>query len=594
MLIIFDEYKECGAFISYSPITINGTKNKPVTNASVTIYAASWGGAFPMFTSQTDNKGILSFPMGRATVFVTATKNDLFGYSHLNSMVDSTITIIMSKNKDIETTFDFLFPLPEEGGTDKEKKYFFKDTFKTLKENSTLKREKRLFNQRHTTEFTDWYDKTMQPAVCDSNYIKERDEFIKKSDQIAGNAENFLKVFKAIDKKDAKYLVKMINEWDIKELCEIPDSSSIKDIVDIYHDAKNRYSAVVPDSIFIKNTVHRTWRAAIPPENGWHKTFYKKIKPLADNDLDKTVKNVLNWVDKQIKIDKDFVWTYFSGSLNPNDILNMKYIPKWYRTKLINSALKDLGVPVRWDARLEYWNGKEFVPVEKDKAKKEADKKREIAINIFVDGKQEKADPWNNFLISTIDEDGKLSYIDFDGEQDSLTFKAKYRPKKDKKYYLEAFIRNSNGDANFMIKTIKNGIDNYAITLKTPKEYVDFSSKFSKKEIDNLLKNIDVPKDKTTLVFIRDRFSTEPETRMLNQIHEKADKFKDINLILYSQNRDNTDIKDKYPEFKFLSGNKLVSQKDYPVILLFKNGELKFATVGYKMGIANLLLKKVK
>ncbi len=575
-------------------IKVVNTKNKPIKKASVTLYAASWGGAFPMFTSETDKNGILTVPMGRATVFITASKGDLFGYSHLNSMQDSTVTIHLSKDKNIKTHFTFLFPLPDEGGVNKEKKYFFKDTFKTLKENANLKREKRLFTQRHTTEFTNWYDKTMCKSKCDSTYIKERDDFIKQSDQIAGNANNFLKVFNAISKEDARYLVNMIKEWDIKELCEIPDSSSIRQMVQIYHDAKERYSEVVPDSIFIKNTIHRTWRAAIPPENGWHKSFYKKIKHLAISDLNQTVKNAIDWVDKQIKVDKNFQWTYFSGSLNPNDIINMKYIPKWYRTKLLNSTLKDLGVPVRWDERLEYWNGKKFVPVEKEKAKKEAPEKREIAIKVFVDGKQQKAEPWGNFLISTIDEDGQLNYIDFDGDNDSLLFKAKYRPKKDKEYYLEAFVRNTNGDADFVIMPI-TAKKEYEIRLKTPKEYIDFSSKIPQNELVKI-KNIIKPKnDKPTIVFIRDEFTTEPETRMLNQIHKKAGKLGEkADLVLISQNRDNSDIKDKYPEFKFYKTDKFSSEKNYPVILLFKDNKLIFATIGYKMGIANLLLRKVK
>ncbi len=577
-------------------IKVVNEKNKPVKNAKVSIYAASWGGAFPMFTSKTNKKGVFNIRLGRATVFLTAYKNGKFGFSHLNTMKDSVVTIKLSKNKEINTNFNFLFPLPEEGGVNKKRKYFFKDIFKKLKELSTLRREKRLNNQKHTSKFIEYYDKTISPVKCDSSYFKKRNEFIKQTDQLAGNAENFLKIFKSASKEKSKYLIDMINEWDIKELCEIPDSSSIAQVLQIYQDARNRYAEIVPDSIFVKNTIHRTWRSAIPPENGWHKDFYMKIKHLANSDLSETVYNVLKWIDDQIEIDKNFVWTYFSGSLNPNQILNMHYIPKWYRTKLINSALKDLGVPVKWDARLEYWNGKKFIPVEKsDKKSSVSDKKQKLVVSIYVDGKKQKADPWNNFLISTIDEDGKLTYIDFDGENDSLNFVAKYRPKKAKTYYLESFVRNSNGDANFVIKTIGDK-ENITIHLTTPKEYIDFSSKFGKDEIRKIKDKIltKIPHNKPSIIFIRAEHSTEPETRMLNQIKQKEKQLKEkATIVVYSENRGNSDIKDQY-DFKYFSGDKIISNSDYPVILLFKDDKLIFASKGYKMGIANLLVKKLK
>lgn len=587
----------------YCKILVKDKKNKSVKNAKISLYATSWGGLFSMFSSKTDKNGLYSIPIGKGTVFLSAFKDGKFGYTHLNTMKDSIATIILSDNKEIDTTFDFIFPLQGEGGVNLEKKYFFKDTFKTLKENSSLRREKLLYKQEHTTEFTNWYDKTEKPAICDSAYIQKRDDFLKTAIQTAGNAENYLKIFKTVSDEKRKYLVDMINEWDIKELVEIPDSTAIAEMLQIYADARKRFGKFVPDSIFVKNTIHRTWRSAIPPENGWHKEFYDMILSLVADTPEKTVKNVIKWVNKQVKIEKDFVWTYFSGSLNPLDILNMRFVPDWYRTKLINSALKDLGVPVQWDARLEYWNGDKFVVVEENKDKKEKteDKKKELKISIFVDGKQQKAEPWENFFISTMDDDGRIGYIDFDDEKDSLSVNVKYRPKKDKIYYAEAFVRNSNGDANIVIKTIKNQ-DSIRIDLKMPKEYVDSSNLISKKELMRIDGEIlsKTKNDTIKVIVIRANQSAEPETRMLNQIYEKKDNFqkKKVTVIVYSQDRDNADIKNKYESFKFMYGEKILSDKiadnDYPIILLFKNNELKFAVVGYKMGIATLLLKKVK
>ena len=89
-----------------------------------------------------------------------------------------------------------------------------------------------------------------------------------------------------------------------------------------------------------------------------------------------------------------------------------------------------------------------------------------------------KADSYENFLIAKLSEDGTISNTYFDGKNDSLDFKADYRYKDDDNVYIESFVRNGNGDANIIIKSIE-GLDSVRIDLITPKEYLDNSDKWS-------------------------------------------------------------------------------------------------------------------
>ena len=43
--------------------------------------------------------------------------------------------------------------------------------------------------------------------------------------------------------------------------------------------------------------------------------------------------------------------------------MNLHYIPKSYKTKTVNCALKLLGVPIRWKGRMEYYQNGDWKSV---------------------------------------------------------------------------------------------------------------------------------------------------------------------------------------------------------------------------------------
>ena len=588
----------------YCHLKVHDENGNPLSEARINIYAASYGGIFSMIDLKTDENGELTVPLGKGTVYVTAFKDGKFAHAIFNTMKNTELVLTASENKNLDENVNFLFPIPPNRPNPNDTIKVLGDNFDLMRENANLKRKDRLCSEKNGEKFAKFYDKT-HTFSDSSKYYSDREKFMKKFDDIAGNSEEFLKVLRSLENSPKLEIpVTMVEKWDIKELCEIPDSSAIDEVTEIYFQGKNRFADTVPDSLFKENVIGFTWRSATPPQNGWQKTFYRKIKNLTAENIPQTVQNVVNWADENTVVDSDFVWTYFSGSLNPNEILNLKYVPKWYRTKLINCSLKLLGIPVRWKGRLEYYDGKEFIALEEKNEEKEEEKKTEkkLKISVFVDGKQVKAEEWKNFLLASLSEEGEISYIYFDGENDSLDFNATYLRKKDDNIYLEASVRNSNGDANVIIKTIAWEDTAIIANLKTPKEFIDITSKWSEKT-EKTIKKIaaSVSDDKKKIVFIRGKIANEPETRMINKIKEKIENFKnnDTELIIYSQNRSNKDLKELKDKIILKKGNKVifdeVAETNYPVIfVLNKENEIIFSSVGYNMGITELLLKKVR
>ncbi len=581
-------------------IEVLDQKKNPVPSAKVTFYAASFGGLFPMIDLQTDENGICKIPLGKGTIWLTAAKEKLFGYTVFPIMEKQKISITLQENKILEENFNFLFPLAEEKNPDQEYQDILSRDFDLMRENKNLQRDDRLQKQRKSNQFVKYFDLAYPDKKRDEEFFLEREIFLQKCDELAGNTENFLHVLKKIDNHNQnKILINIIEEWDIKELCEIPDSVAIENVVKIYWKGKKRFEKIVPDSLFQKNVIGFTWKSATPPQNGWQKDFSEKIKILVDDDLTQTVENVKNWLEKETIIDEDFVWTYFSNTLNPLEILNMKYIPEYYQRKVLNCALKLLGIPVRWKGRLEYFAGKEFLAVYKIEKEDEQDELAELEIALFIDGKQQKAEPFANFLLAKLDEDDRITYTYFDGENDSLSFLAEYRRKPDDNNYLEAFTRNANGDANISVLSIAEDQKKIEIHLKTPKEYLDLSEKWNTVTLQNIkeiCKNF--PKS-NKLLFIRGEISSEPQVSMLKSLVENSEKFEKNNtkLLLYSENRSNDDV--KVPAFKKFAGEKLITEMidsmEYPVIfLLSENNDILFSSKGFNLGIAKLLLRKTK
>ncbi|MDA3884586.1 MAG: transglutaminase-like domain-containing protein [Candidatus Delongbacteria bacterium] len=589
-----------------SKIMVDDEDGQPIEGALVTLYAVTYGGIMPLIDAKTDQFGQVSIPIGKGSVFVTAYDNkSKFGYGLFNSLENGPEfrLILKEDNEKIDISVNYKFQIYQsEFKHDSLQKEYFNGTFDIKNQLANEKRKNKFKNYERTSEFVEYFQRSLNKNI-DTGYFKRQKKYLDKCNSLGENTSEFLKVYESIKVNKSKnyILTTMIEKWNEKELNEIPDSLTIHDLVDIYYEGRNKYIKVVPDTMFTNNVIGSTWKSATPPQNGWQKELYSKIKDLRSYNMNTTVKDILSWVDSQVEVDSNFTYSYYAGSLNPVQILNMKSIPPFYRTKIINSSLKLLGIPVQWKGRLEYYNGKKYVSVESKTTGKKDSQEREIRLSLFVDDEQVKADPWSNFLLGEYNK-GVIESSYFDGKNDSLDYILTL-PQQDEKFlYVESAIRNSNGDANVVIKSINNDDNELTIKLNTPKEYLDTSSELSEKAILSIIElTSTIPDEKTKIILIRGVIPNEPTKRMLNLLTEKSAKFNelDASIVIYTELRDNNDIKNISAENIIKKQGEILipetSDESYPIILLVdKDNKILFASKGYNMSIADLLLKKLK
>ena len=594
-----DKYDVC-------KIMVDNEEGKPIKGALVTLYAVSYGGMMPLFDLKTNKFGEVSIPLGKGSVFVTAYDNvNKFAYGLFNSLENSSEfhLILKEDNKCIDLDLNYKFQIyRSDFKHDDTQKVYFKDSFDLRNQLSNQKRKNKFKNYERTSEFVEYFQKSMNKHV-NNDYFKRQKKYLDKCNTLGENTSEYLKVYQGLEKNKSKRLIltSMIEKWNEKELNEIPDSSAIDQLVNIYYEGRNKYIKVAPDTMFNNNVIGPTWKSATPPQNGWQEELYGKIKDLRSYNMNTTVKDVIKWVDSQVKVDSTFIYSYYSGSLNPIQIINMRSVPDFYRIKLLNSSLKLLGIPVQWKGRMEYYNGREFVTVESEAKDNKNSKDRELRLSLFIDNEKVKADPWNNFLLSEFNK-GTIQYSYFDGENDSLDYILTFPNNEDEILYIEAAVRNSNGDANIVIKSIKKEDKELIINLKTPKEYLDTSSKLSEKAISNVNNVLSsISREGSKILLIRGVIPTEPTKRMLNLLVAKSKEFEELNssIVVYTELRDNNDIKNISAENIIKrQGDILIPETEdesYPIIVLIdKDHKILFSSQGYNMSIADLLIKKVK
>ncbi len=585
-------------------ITVQDSFGMPVSNASVALYATSFGGLFPMVTLTTDNSGAVVVPLGKSTVFAMATKDDLSAWSRFCTIDANQLTLVLRKATEIEADFTMNFPLV----TDTENPYknteILGDKFYLMRENSNLKRDKRLNSQKQSNLFIRYFHRVIPLIKNDPSYDSRETAFLEKCDELAGNSESFLAVARKLDASaqttKLAILVDMIEQWNIKELCEIPDSTAISHLIDIYAQGKHRFSGIYPDSLFTDYVIGPTWHSATPPQNNWQPEFIHMLESCVSKSPEETVSRLLQYVTAHTRIDSDFVFSYFSGSLNPVQILRMKNIPQFYRTKIINSGLKLLGIPVQWKGRLEYHDGTQFVAVMPQTVSEKPSTEDHFTLRIFVDDQPVKPEAWGNFLIADRSDSNLMSNTYFDGETDSLVFRGTYRRTADEPVFLQAFTRNANGDAHVKIHTLSPGED-VLLHLSTPSCYIDYSARWSEATRQNVATFVGfLPGDSQKLIIIRGPQRNEPEVHILNQLEKYKSQLETAtaDVAICSVRSQKSDLTSRFP-YPVFAKKPLVTEdlhsQDYPVVLLTTpEGTITFSSVGYNMGVMEIILRLLK
>lgn len=572
-------------------IKVVDEEGKGVPAATVSFYAVSYGGLFNLHTQNTDEKGFLEIDLGKSTAIVVAGKNGKTAIAKANMLDgDVDLTLKITDKKVLDEEFAVYFTIPYR--VEKECEKVELENYKMLKELANLRRDKRLLTQKKPEKFISYLKKG---HVKDFELAQKL--FVEKTAELAGASEDYAYVYSKIAKNNqqVQILNKMILNWDIKDLIEMPDTTAILTTVTIFDEAKNRFKSV-PDSVFYENVLLSPFGRVMSPQNGWRKSFYSKIKHLAvKNDIEKTVKNLQNWLNEVVNIEDNHEFGYFTGSINPNQILNMKNISGYHKLILTSNALRLLGVPLQWKGFMLYYNGSKFVQLNAetdDKKENQVKIPKQLVLTLSIDEKEAEPKPYSNFLLATLTDDGIFSHTYFKPEiKNNKATLYYFVNNNDDRVYIQSYIRNQNGDADLKVKQVVS--DSMHIALKTLEEYI--STEWNKKTLANVKQ---IYKGKR-IVFVRNKIETEPEIRMLEQFvkNEKQYYKKGATLVVYSENRKNPDLANK--RIITLNGEKVVTEKlnpsEFPAVFVFdENNKMVFTSKGYDMGIADYLQRKLK
>ena len=603
------------ADIVKTTVLVVDEENNPVPEANVYYYATTFGGLFNLFSDKTDDEGKLNVDFGNTSLFVTAGKAGKVGKGYLNTLQDiTTTTIMLKKDNNLEANFVMNFPLDSSENRDFGISEMNNQYIQDKTDLANKKRETRLLNQKKSIQFLTNYP-LPEPKEDTQAYLAKREKYLAKCERLAGNADNWLVADNSLTKlKNHKLartiMIDIMLDWDIKDLIELPDTTAIQNLLLSLTESREYYQKHVEYDIFKANVLQPVFGSNPFPQTGWREELTQLTNSLRDKNITKTVENIQQWMKLNTFRDEQASWSYFGGSLTPTQTINKKYLTETEHIFLLSSLLQTAGIPQRWKGFLEYYNGKKWVGIDFDFGEDVTDDtppeperiEKEFEIVITFDGKEQTPEPFSNFLVSSISGKGLLSNTWFDFYEENGKHFAKYFQEPNSQLYVMGYIRNKNGDANVVIKQITPDSKQIELNFVTPTTQHENQIQWSAETLtatNSLLKDNNML-DKTSLLMILNRAGNEPQERMLEQLLNNLDNFKkkDIEVIVYSQNRQIPELTSLNKEnFTYQNGDTIVSEPialdNYPVIFLFKDGEIVTSANGFDLDLIGYLLRLV-
>ncbi len=581
----------------------------PVVDAKVYFYATTFGGLFVLYSTETDSKGQVNLKVGETSMYVTAGKDGEIASGLISTVKGlNELSLTLKKNNDFNEDMVYYFPLSSSSNRNFQlapEDKLFREQMHDL---ANKRRDQRLLSQRKTIDFLNNYP---LENTDEESYVSERTSYLEKTDLLAGNSENWKEVDEWINEQENKEdlrqtMVDIVNIWNIKDLIELPDVESIKNLIELYTSNRNRYKSKVSHEMFKENVISPIFGANPFPETGYQLDLYKNIVQLQEEDIDATVTNLYQWVKNNTIIDTMGTWSYFSGSLTPTQLVNKKYLSESQTIYLLTSMLQNAGIPARWQGFLEYYNGDEWKELKLDFIQDEESEEKsrslvEFELKMLVDGEEVQPSPWSNFLLASHKGDGLVTNCWFDFYEKEGKYFVKYYQEEDQDNYFESYIRNQNGDAHVQVSKLDANSKEMTISLNTPKTSIENNIQWKRKTIHNITSFLENEKlnEGLTLLFVRNKNDNEPQERMLEQLQDKSKEFadKNVKLIVYTQERSDRDINKNNEGIKYFTGKQIITEslelEDYPLIFIFKNDVLISSANGYDMGLINYLLRTV-
>ncbi|MCD4829942.1 MAG: transglutaminase-like domain-containing protein [Candidatus Cloacimonetes bacterium] len=565
-----------------------------VAEAEVTLFAVSWGGLFGMLRLDTDEDGCVEIPLGRADVIWSAQEGERFAMGSADGSKPGTHTLTITDDVELDDTFILHF-LSKDDTELPESDVAILEDFTLRKRVAELTRDKWLRDQRQTLDFLRHFPLSPDDDESDEDYMERREAWLEMCKRLAGAADDWLNVLAAAADDEAVYdvLHLMLADWDIKELIEMPDSAAIHQRATLLAQARQYWA--MPDSIWREHVLGCTFRRVPCPENGWALPFSERVAHLRGDDIPSTIAAVEQWLDAETSVDTTLRYTYFTGSPDPMQWLNMRNISKSGRRVLLTSALKSLGVPLRWRGFLEYWNDGEWTAFEEDEEDPVERIERTLTVRLEVDGTPTPPDPFGNMFLATIDEDG-LYYTWFEAETDSLTAVFTWSQEPDVHYVLEAVTRNDNGDACAHLRSLDETTDSLVVRLWTPaRRGGDEPLELDDKAL--AARDLGGAPQGMKLVYVLGREDTEPQHRMLEQLHGLLPDMTaaGVDVVVWVEGRRPIEVKDARVLYGQPVGGEELDSEAYPLVYLFDGEDsLLYYSRGYNLSVPGQIRLKVQ
>lgn len=498
---------------NYGPVVptvvrVVDAKNRPVAGAEVSYNAYSWGGVFSALELKSDSDGYCRVELGKGSLMITARKDELFAWGHLDMMTDHPkLTLVMQKKAPQALEFTGRFPLPPDpvnGGHDE-----FLPNYMLQRKLSDLSRQKDELSRQKPVDFLTYYPR--RTGQADSAWVAGQKKYMEAGAKLGLATDQYLTLLKRYqnDPLRTEILNYMLINWDTKELVELPDTTAVDNLVQLFAAGKQRYN--LPDSLFYNRVIKCPLSTPPYPLSAWHKEYAARFTDCFTSDPGTTAKAVMARLDSLLVADEDWPWCYFTPSLNPVQILNLKNCSPSHRRIAQICALQLAGVPVRWHAGLQYYDGHEFVsPPDQNRKEEPTATDKKLTLCLLVDNKPVKAEEWGNYQLFQLHK-GDFGQTWTQTENRDLAAEIDYSPTKGAEYYVCAMVRNGNGDVFCHLEPVQ-GRDSLTIHLTTPAEYAQ--TELAPALVEGLKKLVTSDK---ALVFVVGPNWDEPHTRMFEQ-----------------------------------------------------------------------------
>lgn len=581
-------------------ITVKVNNNgAPLKNANVRYELLNYCEMFPIANLKTNENGISSLVTGLGDLFIFVTDGEKFAYKKVNVKDVDLVEFDLAKEgltcQECEIEFDMVSPV--------QKAFDENKATEEQQKNHEIKNE-------NAQKIRKDFEATFYTEQSGKEFAKKYGKFKTEIGTILFNAKgNYPEIIKFLDtennKIDLEYKILLLNSLRSKDLSDITFEILTKHVNNAM-----KYKNNFDKDIFVDNILcPRIGNEMITNYRGFINSYFN------DSQKQEFINNpskVYDYINTNIKDagTKD----YSTLSSSPTGLLELKQGSLISRKTLFVAICRSLGIPARiqiTDGSLEYFKDNAWVCVDKD-VKQDVEALKTATLTLQKDNDSE-FEYYKNFTVAIL-KNGYYQTLNFENskwENNSITYKVEAG-----EYRILTSNRQTNGDQ--LVKA-------YCFSIKD-KQNITKQIEIRKDLLEQQLKSVDVRDYSVKTIDDKDTMMSkvlsnsnivswleegkEPTEHLLNEMLDLQEKYRetDSNIIFIINsldalknhtldktlkaipnikvfvNDDDKIVDDVFEKFEIID-------KKLPLITIIENGKGIFASSGYNVNIADMLLK---